>query len=80
MADNDQQNETYPTIKFFLRNGEALAWIVGLVIALVGVWGTYVSKDWFCVAGGLFGGWLGLMIMRCCREVLALIADTLMPQ
>jgi glucose dehydrogenase len=72
--------ETYPTIKFFLRNGNLLAWVAGLVIAGYGVWGTYAGGSWVCTVAGLALGWFALMVLRCLREVLALVADTLMPQ
>ena len=72
--------ETYSTIKFFLRNGNMLAWVAGLVIAGYGIWGTYSGGGWVCAVAGIALGWFALMVMRCLREVLALVADTLMPQ
>ena len=78
MAENEV--ETFPTIKFFLRHGNLLAWVVGSLIVAYGFWGTYAGGTWVCAAAGLGLGWFALMVMRCLREVLALVADTLMPQ
>ena len=72
--------ESYSTIKFFLRHGELIAWVLGLLIAVSGIWGTYLSHEWMCAIGGFIGGWFVFMLMRCFRELLALVADTLMPQ
>jgi glucose dehydrogenase len=72
--------ETYSTIKFFLRYGNMLAWVVGLIIAAYGIWGAYSGGSWVCAVAGIAVGWFAYMVMRCLREVLALVADTLMPQ
>ncbi len=74
------ETETYSTIKFFLRHGEKLAWIIGLVIAAYGIWAAFSGGSWICAASGIVLGWFGFMLMRCFREVLHLVADTLMPQ
>ncbi len=76
MADTDP----YPTIKYFLRNGNMLAWAAGLLIAAYGVWGAFSGGSWICAVAGIGIGWFAYMVMRCLREVLALVADTLMPQ
>lgn len=72
--------QSYSTIKFFLKHGELFAWLGGLLIAASGIWGTYASQHWICAVGGFVGGWFVFMLMRCFRELLALVADTLMPQ
>lgn len=74
------ENEAYPTIKFFLRNGDRLAWIGGILVAAYGFWGSYIGGGWICAVAGIGIGWFVFMVMRCLREVLALVADTLMPQ
>ena len=73
------ETQTYPTIKFFLRNGDRLAWVVGLLIAAYGVWGSFAGGSWACAVTGLAAGWFVFMLMRCFRELLHLVADTLMP-
>ena len=74
------ETETYSTIKFFLRNGEMLAWVVGVLVAASGIWAAFNGGNWICAVSGLAVGWFAFMLMRCFREVLALVADTLMPQ
>jgi len=76
----DTATETYSTIRFFLRHGDKLAWLIGLAIAAYGIWGAFNGGSWVCAAIGLIAGWFGFMLMRCFRELLALVADTLMPQ
>ena len=72
--------ETYSTIKFFLRNGTMLAWVVGVMIVAYGIWEAYSGGGWVCAVAGIAVGWFAFMVMRCLREVLVLVADTLMPQ
>lgn len=76
----DAANETYPTIKFFLKHGNTLAWLIGIAIAAYGIYGTYSAGSWACAVVGVAAGWFGYMAMKCIREVLHLVADTLMPQ
>jgi len=71
--------QSYSTIKFFLRNGDRLAWVLGLLIAGYGIWGFLSGASWVCAATGLGAGWLAFMLMRCFRELLHLVSDTLMP-
>jgi len=74
------ETESYATIKFFLRNGDKLAWVLGLLIAIYGIWGSFGGGSWVCAVTGLAAGWFVYMLMRCFREVLHLVADTLIPQ
>lgn len=73
------ETQTYPTIKFFLRHGDTFAWVLGLLVVVYGVWGTYAGGNWACVVTSFPAGWFVFMLVRCLREVLHLVADTLMP-
>lgn len=73
------EENSYPALRFMLRYGNALAWVLGLAILAGGFWGTYLSGNWWCAAGGVIGAPLFFLLFRSYYEVLQIVADTLLP-
>jgi hypothetical protein len=70
----------YPFIDFLLRHGNAFAIVVALLPVAAGLYLAYVGLGWICAAGGIIVGGILYVIARSYVEIVAVIADMLLPK
>lgn len=71
---------SYPAIRFISTWGDALAIIVALACAAIGVYAVCAGFHWLAGAVGVAAGALLWLVLRSYVEVLRILADTLMPR
>jgi hypothetical protein len=70
----------YPFINFLLRHGHGFATAVTLLPVAAGLYLAYAGLGWIWVAGGAVLGAVVYVIARSYVEIVALIADMLLPK
>ena len=71
---------SYPAVRFMLRFGNIVAVLMGLAVAVAGLWAAMAGMGWPWGAAGLVGGLLAFFFLRIFSELIQIIADTLLPQ
>jgi 4-hydroxybenzoate polyprenyltransferase len=72
-------NKNYPTIRFVLRYGHAVAMIAGLLIVLFGLWAGATGAGWVHAVALVLAGLLAYLMLRAFAELVDVVADTLLP-
>jgi hypothetical protein len=70
----------YPIINFLVRHGHLFAMGVALLPALAGVWIAATGGPWLWGAGGVASGAVLYVCMKSYVEMVAIIADMLLPK
>lgn len=70
--------DPYPTIRFMLRHGTKVATVLGVVVVLAGL--ALTVHGWGWAIAGVGGGLVVYYFVRILTELLAIVADTLLPQ
>ena len=70
----------YPIINFLVRHGHPFAIAVALLPALAGIWIAFTRGSWLCGAGGIAAGAVVYVLMKSYVEMVAIIADMLLPK
>lgn len=74
------EETSYPAVRFMLRFGNMVAVLIGLAVAVGGLWLAMTGMGWPWGAAGLVGGLLAFFFLRILSELIHIIADTLLPQ
>jgi hypothetical protein len=74
------EENTYPAVRFMQRSGHMIAAILGLLVLAGGVWLTAEGHGWGWTAGGVIIGAVVYGFVILLRELVQIIADTLLPQ
>jgi hypothetical protein len=72
-------HKNYPTIRFVLRYGHAVAMIAGSLIVLFGLWMGATGAGWVHAVALVLGGLLAYLMLRAFAELVDVVADTLLP-
>ena len=70
----------YPVIDFLLRHGHRFAIAVALLPALAGIYLAYAGWDWPVVVAGMLAGGILYVLAKSYVELVAIIADMLLPK
>ena len=70
----------YPVIDFLLRHGHRFAVAVALLPAIAGVYLAYLGWGWPIAVGGLLAGGILYVLAKSYAELVAIIADMLLPK
>lgn len=70
----------YPVIQFLVRHGHRFAIAVGLLPAVAGVAAALAGGGWAYGAAGIVGSVVLYVIMKSYVELVAIIADMLLPK
>ena len=70
----------YPIINFLVRHGHPFAIAVALLPALAGIWNFLVGGPWLYGVGGIAAGAVLYVLMKSYVEMVAIIADMLLPK
>ena len=70
----------YPIINFLVRHGHPFAIGVALLPALAGMWTFFTGASWLYGAGGIAAGAVVYVLMKSYVEMVAIIADMLLPK
>lgn len=70
----------YPIIHFLVRHGHRFAIAVALLPVVVGAWLALAGWGWPYGAGGIVAGAILYVIMKSYVELVAIIADMLLPR
>lgn len=70
----------YPIIQFLVRHGHPFAIGVALLPALAGIGIFLAGGAWFYGVGGIAGGAVLYVLMKSYVEMVAIIADMLLPK
>jgi hypothetical protein len=70
----------YPIIHFLVRHGHPFAIGVALLPALAGLWILLFGGPWLHGVGGIVAGAVLYVLMKSYVELVAIIADMLLPK
>ena len=70
----------YPIINFLLARGHAFAIAVSLLPVAAGLWLAFGGLGWIWVVGGVLVGAVLYVIAKSYVELVAIIADMLLPK
>jgi len=70
----------YPTLRLIARHGNLFAIAIGILLPLLGVLAGVEDQGWGWTVAGVIGGLVGWLLMKSYAEIVAVIADTLLPQ
>ena len=72
--------DQYPTIKFIVERGNALAWIIGVLPLLGAALLTGLGVHWLILLAGIVASAVVYLLMRSYVELVRVIADMLLPK
>ena len=70
----------HPVIDFLLRHGHGFAIAVALLPVIVGICLAYAGWSWLVAIGGVLAGAILYVLAKSYVELVALIADMLLPK
>jgi hypothetical protein len=70
----------YPIINFLVRHGHPFAIGVALLPVLAGMWILFAGGPWLYGVGGVAAGAVLYVLMKSYVEMVAIIADMLLPK
>ena len=70
----------YPVINFLVRHGNRFAVAVALIPVVAGLAMAYTGWGWPCAVGGIVAGAVLYVIAKSYVELVAIIADMLLPK
>jgi hypothetical protein len=71
---------SYPAVQLLLRYGWIVSAVAGVLPVAIGVWATIAGYPALCAIAGIFGGGFAYLLMRSYTELVAIIADMLLPK
>lgn len=72
-------NKQYPAIRFVIRQGNAMAFVVAAAIVLLGLYIGVAAGQWLTATVVIAVGVLAYLLLRTFAELVDVVADTLLP-
>ena len=72
--------QQYPAVRFVVRHGALLSWIIPGVVAIVGLLCIPLHGNLWLVAGTIASAAILFCVLRVFVELVQIIAETLLPQ
>jgi len=72
--------QAYPAVRFVVKHGALVAWIIPAVVALAGLVSFVLAWNGWVAAGMVAGAALLFCVLRVFVELVQIIAETLLPQ
>ena len=72
-------NKQYPAIRFVIRQGNAVAFVVAAAIVLLGLYIGVAAGQWLTATVVIAVGVLAYLLLRTFAELVDVVADTLLP-
>ena len=73
-------NQRYPAVRFVVRHGALLAWLIPVIVAVLGAGSLMLGCGVPLAAGAIVGAIVLFFILRIIVELIQIIAETLLPQ
>lgn len=73
------EHASYPAMRFLLRHGKWIAWLVGIVMIAAGVRAAWGDASGLYAGALIAGGLLATLVLLVLRELVHIVADTLLP-
>lgn len=72
--------QRYPAVRFVVRHGALIAWVVPVLVAVAGLLGSVLCGNAWLAAGAVVGAAILFCVLRVVVELVQIIAETLLPQ
>jgi hypothetical protein len=70
----------YPVVDLLVRHGTLVSAVIGAAPVVFGLLATATGSSWLFLAGGIAAGAIAFLLMKSYVEVVAIIADMLLPK